>query len=117
MRNFFRTSLTSIFLMVFANIFGQATIEIEAFNFKSSPAKDTIVSFPEGNDQYEKIIMEYTMRCKNGLISTTSDRNKGCGEWTRVAIQASLILPEWIQLKLPHPHTLYIIILMQFFLS
>ena len=81
MRNFFRTSLTSIFLMVFANIFGQATIEIEAFNFKSSPAKDTIVSFPEGNDQYEKIIMEYTMRCKNGLVSTTSDRNKGCGEW------------------------------------
>jgi len=25
--------------------------------------------------------MLYNMRCKDGLVSTTSDRNKGCGEW------------------------------------
>ncbi|MFM2206335.1 MAG: hypothetical protein RL213_310 [Bacteroidota bacterium] len=30
---------------------------------------------------YEKIIMVYGMRCKGGLVSTTSNRNLGCGEW------------------------------------
>ena len=25
--------------------------------------------------------MLYTMRCKDGLVSTGTDRNKGCGEW------------------------------------
>jgi hypothetical protein len=25
--------------------------------------------------------MQYSMRCKNALVSTGSDRNKGCGEW------------------------------------
>ncbi|MBL0102065.1 MAG: hypothetical protein IPP49_20185 [Saprospiraceae bacterium] len=25
--------------------------------------------------------MFYSMRCKDGLISSSGDRNKGCGEW------------------------------------
>ncbi|HEX5001647.1 MAG TPA: LamG-like jellyroll fold domain-containing protein [Bacteroidia bacterium] len=30
---------------------------------------------------YEKIIMLYSMRCKDGLVSTSSNTNLGCGEW------------------------------------
>ena len=41
-----------------------------------------VFHFPDDSTiSYEKIIMHYRMRCKNGLISTTADRNKGCGEW------------------------------------
>ncbi len=41
-----------------------------------------VFHFPDDSTKsYEKIIMHYRMRCKNGLISTTTDRNKGCGEW------------------------------------
>lgn len=38
--------------------------------------------FPDDSSKrYEKIIMQYRMRCKNGLVSTTTNRNLGCGEW------------------------------------
>lgn len=30
---------------------------------------------------YEKIVMLYSMRCKDGLVSTGSNTNLGCGEW------------------------------------
>jgi len=30
---------------------------------------------------YEKIIMLYSMRCKDGLVSNSSNTNLGCGEW------------------------------------
>ncbi len=56
------------------------TIKIQAFDY-SSPNRDTLIQFPDGNLSYEKIIMKYNMRCKNALVSTGEDRNKGCGEW------------------------------------
>jgi Concanavalin A-like lectin/glucanases superfamily len=60
----------------------QDTISVQAFNFKSSAKRDTMVKFPSGNyKNYEKILLQYTMRCKNALVSTAADRNKGCGEW------------------------------------
>jgi len=46
------------------------TMRAGTFNFPS----DTSI-------HYEKIIMLYSMRCKGGLVSTTSNRNLGCGEW------------------------------------
>jgi hypothetical protein len=61
------------------------TIIIETFNYTQthgSGIRDTMIDFPDDPDlSYHKIIMLYNMRCKDGLISTTSDRNKGCGEW------------------------------------
>ncbi len=30
---------------------------------------------------FSKILMLYSMRCKDGLVSDANDRNKGCGEW------------------------------------
>jgi hypothetical protein len=47
-----------------------------------SETRDTVIDFPEGDhNRFEKIIMHYSMRCKDALVSTTSERNKGCGEW------------------------------------
>ena len=75
--------LTSLFLTFFfiLSSYSQDTIVVQAFDYNSN-TRDSIISFPTGDhNQYEKIIMHYNMRCKDGLVSTTSDRNKGCGEW------------------------------------
>ena len=44
--------------------------------------RDTVIPFPnDPSKTYERVWMLYNMRCKNGLVSTTSNRNLGCGEW------------------------------------
>ena len=67
----------------------QDTNWVHTFRY-SSTTRDTVVQFPEDTSglTYEKILMLYSMRCKNGLISTSGSgpsdyvpRNKGCGEW------------------------------------
>lgn len=73
---------TMIYLVTFvAQINAQDTTWVQAFNYNSK-TRDTMIAFPQGDhNQYEKILMYYAMRCKNGLISTGTDRNRGCGEW------------------------------------
>ena len=56
------------------------TIRVKTFHYATNN-RDTIANFPDGKLEYEKIILRYAMRCKNGLISDGSNRNKGCGEW------------------------------------
>lgn len=56
------------------------TVVVKTFKYGSA-TRDTFISFPNGSTTYEKIIMKYNMRCKNGLISNSSARNQGCGEW------------------------------------
>ena len=56
------------------------TIRVKTFHYASN-TRDTMAYFPKGNLTFEKIILRYNMRCKNGLISDGSNRNKGCGEW------------------------------------
>ncbi|WP_417265021.1 LamG-like jellyroll fold domain-containing protein [Brumimicrobium sp.] len=54
---------------------------VQGFNFNSL-VRDTQITFPVYDaDKIERIWMKYTMRCKDGLISTSSNRNRGCGEW------------------------------------
>jgi len=61
-------------------IISQST-SVQSFNFEST-TRDTVIEFPnKDHNSYEKILMHYTMRCKDGLVSTGSDRNLGCGEW------------------------------------
>ncbi|MBL0084720.1 MAG: hypothetical protein IPP37_20790 [Saprospiraceae bacterium] len=69
-----------LLLLIFNSgfLFAQIT-EVKTFNFDSSNKKDTMIDFPD--IEAEKIIMQYTMRCRDGLVSTGTDRNKGCGEW------------------------------------
>jgi len=58
------------------------TIVVKALDY-TSKTRDTIVSFPNGNLTYEKVIMRYAMRCKDGLVSPpiSGQTNRGCGEW------------------------------------
>ncbi len=56
------------------------TIKVKTFNYGSN-TRDTLIAFPTNNLSYEKIIMKYNMRCKNALVSNSTNRNQGCGEW------------------------------------
>ena len=56
------------------------TIKVKTFHYGSN-TRDTLAKFPTGNIAFEKIIMKYNMRCKNALVSTSDNRNLGCGEW------------------------------------
>ncbi len=55
------------------------TIKVQSWSY-SSGNRDTVVSFPT-NTNIERVIMRYAMRCKDALVSSTSNRNLGCGEW------------------------------------
>ena len=59
---------------------GDSTV-VQTFRFDTT-MRAGVFHFPDDSSKsYEKIIMRYGMRCKNGLVSTTSNRNLGCGEW------------------------------------
>ncbi|MCB9308657.1 MAG: T9SS type A sorting domain-containing protein [Lewinellaceae bacterium] len=76
-----RLFISFVFLFSLISISAQDTTWVNTFHF-ASDKRDTLIEFPNVDQNgYEKILMYYTMRCKNGLVSTTSDRNKGCGEW------------------------------------
>lgn len=73
------------FLLILAGLststFAQDTIVVQTLTYDSvGRAGDYL--FPELNSaEVERVVMLYSMRCKGGLVSTGSDRNKGCGEW------------------------------------
>ena len=82
-----KLSLFLILLLPFA-VLSQSigdTIVIPAINYSQthgSGIRDTMILFPDDPGQtYEKIIMSYNMRCKDGLISVPGNTNQGCGEW------------------------------------
>lgn len=56
------------------------TLIVKAFKYGSS-TRDTLIQFPGNNLSFEKIILKYNMRCKNGLVSNSNNTNLGCGEW------------------------------------
>ena len=59
------------------------TIVVNALNYQSI-SRDTMVAFPNNpNLSFERVIMRYAMRCKDGLVSPpiTGQTNRGCGEW------------------------------------
>lgn len=59
------------------------TTMVQTFNYHST-TRDTVVEFPsDPNIRYEKVLMRYAMRCKDGLVSPpiTGQTNVGCGEW------------------------------------
>jgi len=72
--------LTSIAQVSISQDFGD-TIVVQSFTYDND-SRDIMVDFPDDpNLTYEKIILRYNMRCKDGNISTGTDRNLGCGEW------------------------------------
>lgn len=80
-------------LTVFSSLKAQQvgdTIVIESFNYTQtygvnqwSPGiRDTIIDFSVlPNAPIEKVLMLYNMRCKNNLVSNSSNKDQGCGEW------------------------------------
>ena len=63
------------------------TIVVETFNYGQtygSGIRDTIIDFPDNSSlTFEKILMKYNIRCKDGNISPgiSGQTNIGCGEW------------------------------------
>lgn len=57
------------------------TIVVESFTFDNG-SRDLVADFPnDPNLTFEKILLRYNMRCKDALVSTSTQRNLGCGEW------------------------------------
>ncbi|HHH54771.1 MAG TPA: hypothetical protein ENK91_14000, partial [Bacteroidetes bacterium] len=78
MKKFYFLSLIFIFPF-FLN--AQDTVVVQTLTYDST-GRSYVFNFPEDTGQsYEKILMLYSMRCKNALVSTGNERNKGCGEW------------------------------------
>jgi hypothetical protein len=87
------TFYSLLFIFSSISLFAQSpgdTIEVETFNYSqtyginqwSGGIRDTMITFPnDPNVSYEKILMLYNMRCKDGNVSTGTERDKGCGEW------------------------------------
>lgn len=59
---------------------GDTTV-VQTLRFDSTMRSGMFLFPDDSTKRYEKITMLYSMRCKNGLISTGSQRNLGCGEW------------------------------------
>jgi hypothetical protein len=75
--------LICLLILIASQGFSQVTgdtIVVKTFKYGSA-TRDTAIQFPNNSLTYEKIIMRYNMRCKNGLVSTSSNKNLGCGEW------------------------------------
>ena len=61
--------------------FAQDTTIIQTLTYDSTGRNYVFQFPPDDGTTYEKIIMEYNMRCKGALVSTGSNTNLGCGEW------------------------------------
>ncbi len=63
------------------------TITVQAFDWSmtalgNSGVRDMMVPFPDDPTlTYEKIIMKYNMRCRDGNVNTTGGNYVACGEW------------------------------------
>lgn len=77
-----RKLLISIAIAITTFAFGQDTTIIQTLTYDST-GRDYMFQFPADNGTtYEKVIMQYSMRCKDGLVSTSGAPNDhGCGEW------------------------------------
>ncbi len=65
------------------------TIVVDAFDWSMTygnafdgTVRDTTVTFPTDNSvTYEKIIMRYNIRCRDGQVNTGGGNSNACGEW------------------------------------
>lgn len=89
MRHLFNLIIcTSFFLQISAQNPGD-TIIVQTFDYNMTygnawdgTVRDTTAYFPNNpNLTFEKIIMAYSMRCRNGQVNTSGGNSVGCGEW------------------------------------
>lgn len=73
--------LFTVFLFCCTISINAQNIEVQSFTYEST-TRDSMIEFPNvDHNNYEKIWMYYSMRCKDGLVSTGTNTNRGCGEW------------------------------------
>ena len=79
--SFFLIFLTTVIIAQSAG----DTIVVSTFNYSQTSGggiRDTMIDFPtDPGLTFEKVIMLYNMRCKDGLVSVPGNTNMGCGEW------------------------------------
>lgn len=80
MKNFTRLFYFGTFFLFSLHLFAQDTVIVQTFDFNST-TRSGVFQFPNDTSAYEKILMQYRIRCKDGLVSTGSNTNLGCGEW------------------------------------
>ena len=57
------------------------TITVQTIDYNST-TRDTMITFPDFSGlTFEKVLMRYNMRCRDGAINTTGGNNVACGEW------------------------------------
>jgi len=68
---------------IFLSIYSYSQVTTVQTLTYDSTGRDYVFQFPpDDGTVYRKIIMEYSMRCKDGLVSTQGAPNDyGCGEW------------------------------------
>ena len=82
----------AFFILTTLTIFSQNTgdtIVVQTFDYSMTygnawdgTVRDTTAYFPNNpNLTYEKIIMSYSMRCRNGQVNTSGGNSVACGEW------------------------------------
>jgi len=59
----------------------QDTTIIQTLTFDSTGRSYVFDFPPDDGTSYQKILMEYRIRCKDALVSNGSNTNLGCGEW------------------------------------
>ena len=76
-----RKILFVLALLLSTGLHAQDTTIVQTLTYDST-GRSYVFDFPvDIGQEYEKIIMEYSMRCKDGLVSTGTNTNLGCGEW------------------------------------
>lgn len=85
-KGFLTIALLVVSFFTFAQNVGD-TIVVQSFNYNQSSGvgnRDTVIEFPNlPGVTFEKVLMSYNMRCKDGNVSPaiSGQTNIGCGEW------------------------------------
>ncbi|HKR03334.1 MAG TPA: peptide-N-glycosidase F-related protein [Bacteroidia bacterium] len=77
------TAFLFIFLLTINSVYagvGDTTV-VQTLRFDTTMRAGVFLFPNDTTKTYEKIIMLYSMRCKNGLVSNSNFPNQGCGEW------------------------------------
>ncbi len=75
--NALRIPLLFLTLCIISNLHAQDTTRIQTFTYDDITKRRGWFEFPEGNDTYRKVMMNYNLKCD---AATTQD-NLPCGEW------------------------------------
>src|SRR6185312_10224236 len=62
-----------------SSVRAQDTVVVQTLTY-DSVSRTGVYHFPESGT-FEKVLMQYRMRCHDAKVSDQTNRNQGCGEW------------------------------------